>query len=85
MTLRTGQIAIFTGYMDRQHAVGPVFQRGDIVVIGEVHSAGDLRCFAATLDGKVLSGRSDLLWPEEIIVVNNAPLVISDAVKYVDA
>lgn len=84
MELRAGQIVVFDNYADRKDNVEPVFKRGDLAVVGEVHSAGDLRCFAVTLDRQVLSHRSDLLWPEEVIAVNNAPLVISHDLKYVD-
>lgn len=74
--MRTGQVVVMIGYSDRLEGVEQVFIPGDLAVVGEVHPAGDLRCFAVTFDGRVARQRSDLLWPEEVLRANDAPLVV---------
>ncbi len=74
--MRTGQVVMVVGYSDRLDGVEPVFIPGDLAVVGEVHAEGDLRCYAVTFDGRVARQRSDLLWPEEVLTANHAPLVV---------
>lgn len=74
--MRKGQVVMMVGYSDRLDGVEPVFTAGDLAVVREVHDEGDLSCCAVTFDGRIAPHRSDLLWPEEVLVVNNAPLVV---------
>lgn len=74
--MREGQIVMVIGYSDRLDDVEDVFIPGDLAVVSDVHDAGDLRCLAVTFDGRVAPHRSDMLWPEEVLVVNNMPLVV---------
>ncbi|WP_262422351.1 hypothetical protein [Brevundimonas denitrificans] len=73
--MRDGQVVVVVGYSDRCSADQPVFMRGDLAVVAAVGAEGDLTCHALTHDGRVARGRSDMLWPEEVLAVNNTPLV----------
>ncbi|MBB5744815.1 hypothetical protein [Brevundimonas variabilis] len=74
--MRRGQIVVVIGYSDRLDDVEHVFIPGDLAVVTEAHDEGDLRCCAVTFDGRIARHRSDLFWPEEVLVVNNASLVV---------
>ncbi|MBI2260291.1 MAG: hypothetical protein HYU62_01300 [Caulobacterales bacterium] len=74
--MRKGQIVMVIGYSDRLDDVEPVFIPGDLAVVKDVHGEGDLSCCAVTFDGRIAPHRSDMLWPEEVLVVNNTPLVV---------
>ena len=72
--MRTGQVAVFDGYLEALPGCEPVFLPGDLVVVSAVNPEGDLRCHALSWGGGVTK-RSDMVWPEEVLPLNNAPLI----------
>lgn len=73
--MRIGQIVVVVGYSDNQSDREIVFERGDLAAITDVRSTGDMTCHRISFNGRI-SPQSDLMWPEEVIPVNNAPLVV---------
>lgn len=74
--MKVGQIAVFLGVSDRLEGFEPVFARGDLVVVERVEGEDELLCCAVTMDGRASGDRRGLLWPEEVLAVNNAPLLV---------
>lgn len=75
--MRTGQIVVVLGYSDRPDVIDSIFRPGDLAVVMDVREEGDMTCNAISCEGKVSHLRSDLLWPEEVLTLNNTPLIIS--------
>lgn len=70
-----GKVAVFLGSCDHLEGFESVFARGDLVVVESVEGDGELMCRAVTIDGRASGDRRGMLWPEELLVVNNAPLL----------
>lgn len=72
--MRTGETVVFLGYAEVLRGCEPVFLPGDLLVVAAANPEGDFRCRALSWSGEVTK-RSDMVWPEEVLPLNNMPLI----------
>jgi hypothetical protein len=73
--VRIGAVAMFHAYTDVQVSVPRVFARGDLIVISRVEGEGAFRAHALSATGKIARWRSDLVFSEEVELLNDVPLI----------
>ncbi len=73
--MRVGNLLVFIGYVHQPFGGVPVFIRGDLLVIIEVEDDGVIRCCGVSLTGEIARWRSDILFAEEVVPLNNSPLI----------
>jgi hypothetical protein len=73
--MRVGTCGVFLGYEDRHPDVEAVFERGDLCVMIAPDDEGVFRCAALSTAGAVARWRTDTIFAEEVVWLNQAPLV----------
>ena len=73
--MRVGSVLVFIGYIHQPLGGIPIFIPGDLLVIIEVEDDGVVRCCGYSLMDGIARWRSDTLFEEEVVLLNNAPLI----------
>ena len=73
--MRIGELVVFKIYTHQPPGGIPVFTPGDLLVIIDVEDDGVIRCCAYSLTEGVAHWRSDTLFAEEVVPLNNSPLI----------
>ena len=73
--MRVGDPVVFGEYRYQLNCVPEVFRRGDLAVVTAALADGELRIHGLSPTGEILWWRSDTVFVEEVIPLNNSLVV----------